>query len=62
MFIKTYSLCKELKCLPEQGALLDQDSRMLEAFDLLSSETNKFENAEVEKQKNEAKNNNSKIK
>lgn len=53
--LKMFFMCKEFKCLPEQGAYLDQDNRTLEAFEISNSEINKFNNNEMEKQKKEMK-------
>ena len=54
-FIKTYFLCEKLGCLPEEGGLLDQDNRIVEAFEIISSEIARHENEELEKQKREIK-------
>ena len=54
-FIKTYFLCEKLGCLPEEGGLLDQDNKIVEAFEIISSEISRHENDEMEKQKREMK-------
>ncbi len=56
--LKMFFICKEFKCLPDEGALLDQDNRIIEAFELINTTINKFENSEIEKQKREIKSNN----
>ncbi len=53
--LKMFFMCKEFKCLPEQGAYLDQDNKTLEFFEICNSEINKFNNNEIEKQKKEMK-------
>lgn len=50
MFIKTYILCKDIGCLPQEGGLFSQDNRMVEAFSIINSEIKRHENAEIEKQ------------
>ena len=55
MFIKTYILCKDIGCLPQEGGLFNQDNRMMEAFTIINSEIKKHENSEMEKHNREMK-------
>lgn len=55
MYIKTYILCKDIGCLPQEGGLFSQDNRMVEAFSIINSELKKHENAEMEKHNREMK-------
>ena len=52
-FLKTYFLCEKFGCMPEQGGVLDQDNKLMEAFSIINSEINKYEQEETEKQKRE---------
>lgn len=50
-FLKTYFLCEKFGCLPEEGGLLSQDNRLMEAFSIINSEINKFEKKQLDNQK-----------
>jgi len=39
--------------MPEQGGVLDQDNRLMEAFSIINSEIGKHEKKELDKQKRE---------
>ncbi len=46
-------MCEKLSCLPEEGGLFDQSNRIVESFEIISSEISKHENDEMNKQKQE---------
>ena len=48
--ISLYSLCKQLNCLPDAGALNDQLATNVEAFTLIAGETNRLQ--ELRRKKN----------
>jgi len=52
-FLKTYFLCEKFGCMPEQGGVLDQDNRLMEAFSIINLEIGKHEKKELDKQKKE---------
>ena len=52
-FLKTYFLCEKFGGWPNEGGLLDQDNRLMEAFSIINSEIGKFEKKELDKQKRE---------
>lgn len=52
-FLRTYFLCEKFSCLPEEGGLFDQNNRIVESFEIISSEISRHENDELNKQKQE---------
>ena len=55
-FINLYHLCKTFNSLPNAGGVFDQDNRTMEAFEVITSESNKIENEETKKIKNKTNN------
>jgi len=37
-YLELFHLCKILSCLPEEGGVLDQDNKTMEAFQIISTE------------------------
>ena len=52
-FLKTYFLCEKFGCMPNEGGVLEQDSRLMEAFSIINSEINKFEKKKMDEQTRE---------
>ena len=48
-----FFMCEKFGCLPYPGSLLEQDNKVMEAFELINFEVHKHENEEMEKSKKE---------
>ena len=51
--LRIFFMCEKFGCLPQPGSLLEQDNKIIEAFELINSVINKHENDELEKSKKE---------
>jgi hypothetical protein len=40
--MRVYQRCRQWKCLPSQGGLMDQDERMMEMLDVIDVEVEKW--------------------
>ena len=48
-YVSTYQTCKDLHCLPASGGLFEQDSLMIEAFQVIGAELAKWESEQMNK-------------
>ena len=53
--LRTFSMCKEFKCLPCPGAYYEQDNRLISTFELINIQINRHEQKEIERSNKEMK-------
>ncbi|HDH44764.1 MAG TPA: hypothetical protein ENG66_05170 [Thermococcus sp.] len=41
-YLELFHLCKTLHCLPEEGGVLDQDNKTMEAFQIIATEIQRY--------------------